>query len=125
MNAVKRYQQTQQTTASPGRLLVLLLHAAIKNMRIAAEELDAKKPLEARTVINKANDIVMYLQSTLDHAVAPEMCENLDSVYGFVSLRLSAALLSNDSGKVREAERVLLPVVEAFETAVTQAQDQP
>lgn len=125
MNAAKRYQQTAQTTASPARLLVLLLHAAVKNMRLAREELESGELASGVSYLNKANDIVLYLQGTLDHGVAPELSGNLDAVYAFVSLRLSSALLRRSTEEIGEAERVLLPVVDAFDTVVSQSPEAP
>ena len=120
MLAARRYKQTAQTTASPERLLVLLLHAAIKNMRLAADGYEGQAGPEADDAIDKAHEIVLYLQETLDPSAAPELAENLTATYTFVCLHLTRAMMARDPVKVREAERVLMPVVEAFDQAVSQ-----
>lgn len=120
MLVAKRYQQTAQTTASPERLLVLLLHAAVKHMRVAAAEYDAQRFQDGHNAIDKAHEIVLYLQETLDHSAAPELADNLAATYTFVCLHLTRAMMGRDAEKVREAERVLTPVVEAFDQAISE-----
>ena len=121
MLGARRYKQTAQTTASPERLLVLLLHAAVKNMRLAADGYERNAGgSDADDAIDKAHEIVLYLQETLDPSAAPELAENLTATYTFVCLHLTRAMMARDPTKVREAERVLTPVVEAFDQAVSQ-----
>ena len=68
-----------------------------------------------------ASDIVVELLSVLAPEQAPELCANLENVYRFVLKRLTEATVSNDAEKVDEAARVFAPLVDAFNTAVTQA----
>jgi flagellin-specific chaperone FliS len=50
--------------------------------------------------------------------MAPSLCEQLDAVYGFVVGRLTMAIGGMSAQYVEEAERVFLPIVEAFDQAV-------
>lgn len=118
MNPRHSYARTSAETASPARRLVLLLDAALRHMRNAAAAIEEQRPLDARVPLQKANDIVVELLATLDVARAPELAENLGSVYTFVCDRLTRGGLTNDPKLVREAERVFLPVVEAFHEVV-------
>ena len=118
MNAARRYAQTQNETASPERLMVLLFATALRHMRVAITELEQGKLRAAAPLLLKASDIVVELSATLDRSRAPELCEQLGELYAFVALRLTRASFSGDVKLVREAERVFAPVVDAFETAV-------
>jgi len=116
--ATRRYAQAERETASPERLMVLLFQAALRNMRNGATALETGKLGEAGRVLGRASDIVMELHRTLDRPKAPELCDRLGEVYRFVTRHLGAAVLSRDPRTAREAERVLRPIAEAFETAV-------
>ena len=66
----------------------------------------------------RAAAIVLGLQATLKREVAPSLCEQLDAVYGFVVGRLTMAIGATSAEYMEEAERVFLPIVEAFDQAV-------
>ena len=118
--ALRRYTQTQTETASPERTMVLLFEAALRNIRLGAASLEAGMRGEAADRFGKAGEIVMGLHGALEHAQAPELCAQLAGLYVFVATRLVKAAASADLLAAREAERTLVPIVEAFQTAVAQ-----
>ena len=118
MSASSVYKTVQATTASKERTLLLLLEAILKHMRIAAAALDRKDMATARPSIERANDIIYMLQCTLKPEQAPELCASLRDIYTFVHLRLIKAMASRDSKWIHEAERVFLPIEQAFQQAV-------
>ena len=121
MNAADRYQTTQNETASPQRLMVLLFEAALKHARAGAQALEQGRRAEAVPALTKASDIVAELEATLDHSQAPELCKNLSAVYRFVATRLTSAALTGKAKTAREAERAFAPVADAFRQAVAAA----
>jgi flagellar protein FliS len=116
--AASRYAKATRETASPERLLVLLFQTAVRNIRTGVAALEAGDPVQGSRALVKASEIVIELHATLDASKAPELCERLANVYRFVCQRLGAAALSRDVRAAREAERILVPVAEAFEAAV-------
>ncbi len=116
--AARRYVQSERETASPERLMILLFQAALRNVRSGAAALEEGRSSEAGRLLGKASDIVVELLATLDRSRSPELCDRLSEIYRFVTRRLGVAVLSRDARVAREAERVLQPVVEAFEAAV-------
>ena len=122
MNPARRYAQSQNETASPERLMVLLFEAAVRHMRVGASALDAGRLSEANNALCRATDIVTELDATFDRPRYPELAKNLEVVYGFVSQRLVAANAGRNSKLAREAERVFLPVADAFAEAVRMVQ---
>ena len=61
-----QYKQNEVATATPGKLLLMLYNAALKNLklsRIGVEEKDFEK---ANTYLGKSQDIVMELMASLD-----------------------------------------------------------
>jgi flagellar protein FliS len=124
MNHARRYAQSQNETASPERLMVLLFEAAVRHMRTGAAALEAGRVAEANQALCRATDIVSELDATFDRPRYPELAKSLEVVYGFVSARLIAANARRDATLAREAERVFLPVADAFGEAVRQVQAQ-
>jgi flagellar secretion chaperone FliS len=122
MNPAHRYARSQNETASPERLMVLLFEAAVRHMRAGAAALEAGRLPEANHALCRATDIVTELDGTFDRARYPELAKNLEVVYGFVSQRLLAANAGRDPRLAREAERVFLPVADAFGEAVRKVQ---
>jgi flagellar protein FliS len=120
MNAIRRYAQAQNETASPERLMILLFEAALRHMRTAAGALESGRAADANVALSKATDIVVELDATFDRPRFPELADNLGAVYQFVCNRLLSATVKRDPVLVREAERVFLPVADAFSTAVSQ-----
>jgi len=124
MNPINRYAQTQNATASKERLMVLLFEAGLRHIRAGAQSLEAQNFDQALTPLTKASDIVMELSRTLDASKAPELCEKLKDLYGFVNGRLISAAISHDAKAAREAERVFGPIVEGFQGAVEKLQSE-
>ena len=120
MNATRRYAQSQNETASPERLMVLLFEAALRHMRGAAAALEGGRRSDADGALTRASDIVAHLDATFDGARFPELGKNLGVVYRFVCQRLLTGKLESDPAPVREAERVFFPVADAFSIAVQQ-----
>ena len=116
--ALNRYTQSQRTTASPERLMVLLFQSALKNIRAGAADMTSGKYCEGARALLKACDIVVELHATLDRPKAPQLCDQLGEVYRFVCNRLHTAALSRNARAAREAERAFAPIASAFEEAV-------
>lgn len=125
MTAGQRYTATQNETASRERLMVLLLQAALRHIRTAAAALEGKRGAEARLPLKKATEIVAELMSTLDRARAPDLVDRLEELYAFISARLLLGSAKSDPVAVREAERVLVPIVEGFTGAVATLEQSP
>ena len=71
--------------------------------------------------LSRAHAILEELCAGLNYDVAPELCANLEAVYGFAMTRLIDANVKQDPALVDEATKPLLPLYEAWRTAVPQA----
>ncbi len=116
--AANRYREIQNQTASPERLMVMLLQAALKHIRSGADALEARRWHEAHVPLTKANEIIVELHSTLDRSRAPELCDRLSEIYRFVSFRVLRSINTRDPAPAREALTALEPIVEGFASAV-------
>jgi flagellar secretion chaperone FliS len=120
MNAIRRYAQARNETASPERLMVLLFEAALRHIRAGAAGLETGRPRDALASLGRAAEIVAHLDATFDASKAPELARNVGAVYTFVCGRLLAAQAKRDAALAREAERAFAPIADAFASAVEQ-----
>ena len=120
MMPANRYKAVAQNTASRERLLVLLLQRAQACMEQAVVHLDEKNGKKADEAIDKALAIVLELTDTLDPTKGEAVCTALGDIYAFVTWKLIAGQRSRSSAEVVAAARSFRPIVEAFESAVSQ-----
>ncbi|MHC4072157.1 MAG: flagellar export chaperone FliS, partial [Planctomycetota bacterium] len=66
MNGIRAYQDTAVTTQSKGRLIVMLYDGAVKFLKLAIKEAEAKNYEAKGNYINKAIDIINELNAVLD-----------------------------------------------------------
>jgi len=118
VNASLEYARTRVSTASGENVLLLLLDAARARVRAGVELLERGEPTRAVPLLCSASDIVVELRSSLRRTKAPDVADNLGRVYEFVALRLARAAATRSAAPAREAEKALLPVVDAFHAAV-------
>ena len=102
MNGVSAYQETSIATESKGRLVVMLYDGAIKFMRLAIRELEAKDYEAKGRYIDRAQDIINELNAVLDMESGGEIAANMRKLYVFMSKRLSEANVQRDPQMIRE-----------------------
>jgi flagellar protein FliS len=120
-SAAARYKQIQATTSSPGELLIALYDGLIRFLRSARVFLERGERARASEQLSKAYAVVSELYIALDHAVYPELCENLEGLYGFCMDRIMHANITGTQQDVADVIRVLEPLHEAWKTAVPMA----
>jgi flagellar protein FliS len=120
--AANRYTQIRNATASPGELLLALYDGLFRFMNGARAAIEKSDLRVAREQLSKAYAIVSELYIALDHDASPELCQQLEGVYGFAMDRLMLASRKGDIKALEEAIRVLTPLREAWKVAVPQAQ---
>ena len=120
--AAARYTQIRNTTSTPGELLIALYDGLFRFMNGAKICLERKDMLRFRELLSKAHAIISELYIALDHKLAPELCQNLEGVYGCAMDRLMHASRKADVAGIDDAIRVLTPLREAWQIAVPQAQ---
>lgn len=119
-SAIARYQNVQITTGSPGDLLLALYDGLFRFLNTAAAAFREGRREGANEAISRSHAILSELYASLDARHAPDLCANLEALYGFCLERLVAANAKNDATLIEEIIRVLSPVRDAFREAVTQ-----
>jgi flagellar protein FliS len=120
-NAVARYKQVRMTTSTPGELLLALYDGLFRFLNSARLCLERKERARASEFLSKAYAIVSELYIALDHDKAPDLCAQLEGIYGFCMDRITFANLKSDIKAIEEVVRVLTPLREAWQIAVPQA----
>ena len=128
MVAARRYASVQNDTASKERLMVNLFQTALRHMRAGAAGLadrSRQKRSDAMRTLDKAAQIVGYLQGTLNHEAAPKLANELKEIYTFTAARLCRAIATGNPADVQEAERVFAPIADGFAQAVAKMTPAP
>ncbi len=121
MRALSQYKQNSLQTASKEHLMILLFQKALGNLTVCEASDWAKNNDELYELADKAMAIVMELRSSLNHDLAPELCQQLDDLYGFVVGQIIQGTTNRDTQHFGNAKRTLEPIAEAFSEAVKKA----
>ncbi|MES2964935.1 MAG: flagellar export chaperone FliS [Bdellovibrionota bacterium] len=119
-NAYQKYKQTSIQSASREKLLLMLYEGAIKFLKLGIVAAEQKKIADRGTNIGRCYDIVLELNNTLDHKVAPEIAKNLEQLYMFITDKLTQGNITGDPKHLREALKVLETLYEGWIKAVEQ-----
>jgi len=119
--AAARYTQVRNATSTPGELLLALYDGLFRFLNGAKACIENKQLPRARELLSKCHAILSELTIALDHDVAPELCGQLDGLYGFCIDRIQVASRKADVLPIDEVTRVLTPLREAWNLAVPKA----
>jgi flagellar protein FliS len=120
-SAAQRYSQVRMTTSTPGDLLLALYDGLFRFLNQAKVCLQAKQMARGRELLSKSYAILSELYIALDHSLFPELCANLEALYGFAMDRVMLASRRGQTEPIDEVVRVLTPLREAWQVAVPQA----
>lgn len=93
-NPYQQYQANSVNSAKPGQLTLMLYNGAIKFINTAIKGVDEKDYPKINENIIKAQEIILYLSSTLN--MDYEISQNLASLYDFMYRRLIEANIKKD-----------------------------
>lgn len=115
--AAAKYRGVAVQTSSPGQLLVMLYDGVLRFVGEAHDALAKRDRARVGERIGKALAILEELSATLDRDKAPELADNLLSLYVFCRQHLLEANLQQDAARLEEVARTILPLREAFAVA--------
>jgi flagellar secretion chaperone FliS len=88
-NAATAYQNNKISTASPGKLTLMLYEGAIKFCNIAIIGIEESNISRAHNNILKVEKIIDYLRSTLDYKYP--VAQDFENIYKYLNDRLIEA----------------------------------
>ena len=110
------YNQVANMETNPIQQIVMLYNGAIKFLRLAAADIEAKDLAAKAEHTGRALDIVQYLQSILDFERGETVAPVLDGLYSSITALILKASLRLDAGLMRRAADLLTPVADAWAT---------
>lgn len=127
---VKAYRANAVLTASPGQLVLMLYDGALKAMAIAAEALERPEEDTRRIeVINhqlqKAQNIIVELQSGLNLEAGGEFAKTLYRLYDYHNRRLFEANMRKDIAIVHEVEGLVRSLRDAWAEMLAKQETAP
>lgn len=100
-NAALAYSSRKVETASPAELTLMLYEGAIKFCNIAIPAIERRDYEKANLNIQKARNIIVELQSTLDHKY--KVAKEFDVIYDYIFHKLVDANMKKDVESLEEA----------------------
>lgn len=107
MNTNNQYFADQVLTASPQRLQLMLIEAALRAARHGEELIASGSPVAASAELAQAEAIMSDLIGSLRKDLAPELVAQVAVVYGFILKSITETHLTDDLVPLRAAIRVL------------------
>ena len=99
-NAYAQYNNSKVLTASPAELTLMLYEGAIKFCNIAEVAIEEKDVEKAHNKIRKVQNIIGYLQSTLDTKYP--VAQDFIHIYDYLGKRLVEANVKKDKEILEE-----------------------
>ncbi|MBU0567452.1 flagellar export chaperone FliS [bacterium] len=116
-NPYEQYRKAGISTASSGRLILMLYDGAVRFLKEAKNGLSEKKLDVANNNIIKAQNILTELMLSLNMDVG-EIAQNLYSLYDFMNRELIKANAKKDEKPIDNVIKMLVELRSAWEVAV-------
>ena len=101
--SLSRYRESQITSTSPEKTVLLLYEGAIGFLKSAITEVEEHGNIPEKAIfMEKTVKILDYLQSCLNEEKGGDIARNLNKLYDYMSIRLTEANLRNDTAKMKE-----------------------
>lgn len=114
--------QTAVSGADPHRLVALLFDGCLEAIAQARGAMRSGQVETKGRAIGRAARIVDEgLRAALDHRGGGSLAADLDSLYGYLGLRLTQANLRNDEAALDECERLIQPLRDAWQAIAPEA----
>jgi flagellar protein FliS len=113
-DALSSYGRVANGEKDPLQQIVLLYDGAIKFLRLAAANIESKEIPQKAEHVNRALDILNYLQGILDFERGGAVAHTLDKLYTLVSMKVLRASAVLDATAMRAAAELLAPVRDSW-----------
>ena len=104
---VNRYQEVDINTANPLQLVVILYDAAVRSLEEAHRHMQRNDVAGRTRAINKCNDIISELQSSLNLQEGGEIAGSLNRLYDYMKRTLFKAGAEQNQELVAEVAKLL------------------
>ncbi len=119
---VKQYQKSSIETASREQILIMLYDGAIQFLNKAKISMQNKQIEQTHNNLMGAQNIIQEFINSLDREVAPQLAENLISLYEYFIRRLIYANVKKQIEPIDEVLKYLKSLKATWEKAIELAQ---
>lgn len=117
--ALSSYGRMANAESDPLQQIVMLYDGAIKFLRLASTNIESRDIPNKAEHVNRALDILNYMQSILDFERGGEVAATLDRLYTLVSMKILRASATLNAGDMTAAADLLLPVRDSWKVVAT------
>lgn len=115
---IKQYQTNNITTATPEKLMIMLLDGALQFLQKACKAIEEKNLQERATNIESARKIIRELMRTIDLENGNTVAHQLFRLYNKMAMKLIKANVSRNSGLIQEVIEDLTNIRWGFQKAI-------
>lgn len=115
MRGYQHYRQQALDTMTPGELLLLVYDELVKRLTQAELALNSEDYPTFETAVDRAVDVVHYLDNTLDRQYP--ISAQLDRLYDFFCYELSRVKSGRNRTELERVKRMASELRESFRTA--------
>ena len=115
--AANAYRRVDLDSAPKQDILSRLFERFLSDLDAARAAMAKRDVVRKAAAIDHALQIVTELEASLDHNAAPELCKNLQALYGFVAEQLYAASAKLDPKLLDAATKVMSELATSFREA--------
>ena len=108
------YRQAAIENAPPLKLVRMLYQGALRFLGQASEAYDIGDMPRFNDRVGRAEAIVSELRCSLDMEAAPDLCQELESLYLFASARLIEAIADSSMEHLEDARDILQTLLTAW-----------
>lgn len=113
-NGIQQYQQTDISSMSKEKMIVLLYEKIVTDLEFARRAIENGNRLEMTQKINHSQRIISELRAALDHSIGGDISLNLEALYDFLFHEHLEILLDQDPKRIDNCLEVLSPLLEAW-----------
>lgn len=109
-----QYLKNQVMSASPNKLIEMLMEAGIKNIRLGVLALEMKQVVKAGEYFIKAQDIVSELRYSINSEIESEIPDQLIQLYDFMYNQLVIGNVDQDIQVLQDVQKMLTELLETW-----------
>ena len=115
-----QYLKNQVMSASPNRLIEMLMEAGIKNIRLGVLALGMQQVVKAGEYLIKAQDIVSELRYSINSELDSDIPEQLIQLYDFMYNQLVIGNVDQDVEVLEGVQKMLTELLETWKELTEQ-----
>lgn len=115
---IKQYQTNNITTATPEKLMIMLLDGAVQFLQKAKVAIEQKQFQERSTNLESARKIIRELMRTIDLENGNDVAHQLFRLYNKMAMKLIKANVSKNINLVQEVIDDLVNIRWGFQKAI-------